>query len=136
MNYSKTYAEFKIPAEFWAHRYFLFHKYFETHIIKVDIAHVTFPDMKRHNQWYENKELGNGITLDPLPLPITVHIKTHYPSPHPLEKAIIAKYRVTMGSSYPANCAIGNYYLASCTNLLSCKLHDAKFLHWGYFWHI
>ena len=49
-------------SRIWAHKFFLFHKYFEAYIIKVDIAHVTFPDVKRNNQCYENKELGNGIT--------------------------------------------------------------------------
>ena len=61
-----TYTECKIPVESWAFSFFLFHKYFETWITKVDIAHVTFPDVKRNNQWHEKKALHNGITGDPL----------------------------------------------------------------------
>ena len=46
-------------------------------------AHVTFADVKRNNQWHEKKALHNGITRDPLPLPIRLHNKIHYP-PSPL----------------------------------------------------
>ena len=58
------------------------------------MAHVTFPDMKRNNEWYEKKMFKTTS-----PLPVTLHDKIHYPA-SPLGALrngwMITKARATM----------------------------------------